>query len=68
MIQLKKRKKTLGQGTLEYLLLFGAISAVLVLLLMEGGPFRRTVQDSLTVEMNELSTTADNYFNYIRAN
>lgn len=67
MIQLKKRKKAAGQSTLEYLLLFAAVGTVLIFLLMDGGPFRETVEDAFTVEMDELSETAENYSDYLKS-
>lgn len=61
----KKEKRRVGQATIEYILLFSAVGVVLIVILASGGFFRTTFQNSVTVNNQELMTTAGNFQQYL---
>ena len=59
MYHIKQKSKKKGQSTVEYVLLFAAVIAILIVFLGPGGIFRETVDSAVNSGANELQTMAD---------
>lgn len=60
-------KSNKGQSTLEYLILVGAVIAVAIVFLADGGLFRQTTEDTLIEVTDQMETSARDLVEELRA-
>jgi UDP-glucose 4-epimerase len=57
-IKKKSDEKNIGQSTVEYIILFAAVIAVMIIFLRPGGYFQNTLNQTLNVGANSMLNMA----------